>query len=53
MKNNKQNEDPQPPELREANVPTLKAVWKGWVIGIAIIFVIVLVLAIIYKTRYG
>lgn len=41
--------DPQPPELREGHYPTLKKVWKGWVIGIAILLVIVLTLAIIFN----
>lgn len=41
--------DPQPPELREAHYPTLKKVWKRWVIGIAIVFVVILTLSIIFK----
>lgn len=41
--------DPQPPELRESNYPTLKKVWRGWAIGIAIVFVIIFILSIIFK----
>lgn len=48
-KNNIQNpDDPEPPELRRANFPSLKKVWKGWTIGVAIILVVVLTLAIIF-----
>ena len=41
-------EDPQPPELRKGNYPSLKKVWKGWTIGVAILLVIVLALGIIF-----
>lgn len=45
--------DPQPPELKQGNYPTLKRVWKGWAIGIGIVLVVILVIAIIfYKTGY-
>lgn len=42
-------DDPQPPELRDNNYPTLKRVWKGWAIGIAIVLVIILILSIIFS----
>lgn len=41
--------DPQPPELREAHYPTLKKVWRGWAIGIAIVLVVILTLSIIFR----
>jgi|GEM_PF-4552656 len=43
--------DPQPPELRRGNFPSLKDVWKGWTIGVAIILIIVLALAIIFYEK--
>lgn len=53
MKEDKKTGDPQPPELRRAHFPTLKTVFKGWTLGIAIIFVVILALAIIYYSIYN
>lgn len=49
----KDNEEkyPEPPELRKQGIPPLKKILKYLFIGIAVVFIIVLIFALIFKSK--
>lgn len=48
---NKEDEYPEPPELKKQGIPPLKKVIKYLFIGIAVAFIVVLIFSIIFKSR--
>jgi hypothetical protein len=49
--NTKQDEYPEPPELRKQNIPPLKKVVKYFVIGLIIAFIIAAIFGLIFYFR--
>ena len=49
--NTKQEEYPEPPELRKQNIPPLKKVVKYFVIGLIIAFIIAAIFGLIFYFR--
>lgn len=49
----KDNEEkyPEPPELRKQGIPPLKKILKYLFIGIAVVFIIVLIFSLIFKSK--
>lgn len=45
--NKKEEQDPEPPELRDAHVPPLKRVFGWYSIGVAVVILLVLIFALI------
>jgi hypothetical protein len=51
LMNTKEEEYPEPPELKKQNIPPLKKVVRYFVIGLIIAFIIVAIFGIIFYLR--